>query len=115
MERNCSRLLPGMILSRRYKIEKLIKSDESYSTYSALDGSSDMLVSIVEYFPVDFVSRITGSKEIIVCDDKKSQFDEGFNEFFARAKKLFAESGPVTLYDCIAENNTAYMILDAIE
>ena len=106
-------LVLGLILSERYQIGKVIESDNSSITYLAWDKNSDMKVSIKEFFPKDLVCRKSNSSEITVKEGKKQLFDNGFNEFVVEAKRMYAGNGSVKLYDCIAVNNTAYMILEA--
>lgn len=107
-------LEPGTLLSGRYLIGKVLRKDYVGVVYTAWDKSSNMKVAVREYLPEDCSTRLAGSQDVVpIGDDNKKQFDEGFNEFVAEAKRLFAGGGKLKLFDCIAENGTAYMIMES--
>ena len=108
-----SYLEPGTLLSGRYLIGKVIRKDYVGVVYAAWDQNANMKVAVREYLPEDSSIRLAGSTQVVPSgDEKKKQFDDGFNEFVDEAKRLFAGGGKLRLFDCIAENGTAYMIME---
>ncbi len=106
---------PGTKLSNRYSITKCIASNDERLTYSALDNNSGKRVKIVEYYPYYLPGRDSGSNEIRVDSENRTEFETGLATFVDEAKRLSAEGGNEKLYDCINENGTAYMILEYSE
>ena len=110
---NRSFLSPGSKLSERYIIGKAVSSDSTTVTYNAWDNDTNIRVLIKEFLPLEYVTRDTETNELFAYDENcGSQFDKGFIQFVDEAKKMFNEDGGIRLFDCIAENNTAYMIMD---
>ena len=107
-------LLPGTMLSGRYQIGNLLDYDGTNATYIALDTNADKKVEIKEFFPNDCATRGSDGS-VNPREDHKSVFDEGFQGFVEEAKRLFGNGGAVKVYDCVAENNTAYMIMKHVE
>lgn len=105
-------LAPGTMLSGRYTVGKVISSDGMSVTYAAWDNNSNIKVNIREFFPDGYVTR-SSSSVIPLNEECKTYFEAGFSIFVEEAKQLFGGNGNVKLYDCIAENNTAYMILES--
>ena len=104
-------LVPGTMLSGRYSVGKVLSSDKESITYAAWDNDSNVKVNVREYFPDGYVTR-SSSSVIPINNDCKEHFEAGFSNYVEVAKQLFGGNGSVKLYDCIAENNTAYMILE---
>ena len=108
-----SYLKPGTILSGRYTLGKVVTSDRSSVTYLAWDNAANIKVSIVEYLPKGYAKRASNSSDLIPINiNNTNTFDKGYSEFVAEAKRLFSDNSVVKLYDCISENNTAYMIME---
>lgn len=107
-------LVHGTVLSGRYIIGNTVSSDGISVTYTAWDNNSNIKVNIREFFPDEYVTR-SSSAVIPLNEDCKTCFETGFSNFVEEAKLLFSGNGNVRLYDCIAENNTAYMILETTE
>ena len=106
-------LSPGSELSERYIIGEAVSSDKTTVTYNAWDNDSNIKVLIKEFLPLEYVTRDTKTNDLYAFDENcGSQFDKGFILFVDEAKKLFNEDGSIRLFDCIAENNTAYMIME---
>ena len=103
----------GIMLADRYKIGNITKHDNENTTYIAWDNVLECKVNITEYLPVQHVARNPENNELTATSDESSAvFDKGFIQFVNKAKQLYKEGGSVMVYDCIAENNTAYMILE---
>ena len=107
-------LAHGTVLSGRYTIGNILSSDGISVTYAAWDNNSDIRVNVREFFPEGYVTR-SSSAVIPLNEECKAHFEAGFSNFVEEAKQLFSGNGDVRLYDCIAENNTAYMILESME
>ena len=105
-------LSPGTELANRYIVGKEIKTVENGVSYVAFDNSTFSKVSIVEYLPREIVLRPAGTASITVSDGDRAIFDDGLKAFIDKAKKIYKDGGPVKLFDCIAENGTAYMIVE---
>ena len=103
----------GTMLAERYKIGNITRHDNENTTYIAWDNVLECKVNITEYLPVQHVARNPENNELTATSDSSSAvFDKGFIQFVNKAKQLYKEGGSVMVYDCIAENNTAYMILE---
>lgn len=108
-------LVPGTVLSGRYKIGNLIESDETCAKYLAFDTTSQAKVEIKEYLPKSCAIRDEQSHNVLPNPEKESQFNSGFQAFVDDAKRLFADASSVKIFDCIAENSTAYMIMEHVD
>ena len=110
---------PGTILSERYIIGKVIGYGGFGVTYIGWDKKLEMKVAIKEYLPSEFSTRIPGRTNVSIFSGvKKEQYISGLNKFVDEAKRLSKfqqEDGIVTIYDCIAENDTAYIIMEYLE
>lgn len=103
----------GSMLADRYKIGNITRHDNENTTYLAWDNVLECKVNITEYLPVQHVQRNPENNELTAINDSSSAvFDKGFIQFVNKAKQLYKEGGSVMVYDCIAENNTAYMIVE---
>ena len=113
-ENNPLLLAPGTVLSGRYTLGEACDMDQSSVTYSAVDNTSNIEVLIKEYLPYELASRVPGYCDIAPYDENSAAlFEQGFQAFVAEAKRLFNEGSEPKLFDCIAENGTAYMIFEA--
>ena len=110
---------PGTILAERYIIGKVIGYGGFGVTYIGWDAKLEQRVAIKEYMPSEFSTRMPGQSKISVFNGAKSeQFASGLNKFVDEAKKLSKfqkEDGIVRIFDCIAENETAYIIMEYLE
>ena len=110
---------PGTILAERYIIGKVIGYGGFGVTYVGWDGKLEQKVAIKEYLPSEFSTRMPGQSTITVFNGNKSeQFLSGLNKFVDEAKRLSKfqkEEGIVRIFDCIAENDTAYIIMEYLE
>ena len=110
---------PGTVLADRYTIGKVIGYGGFGVTYIGWDAKLEQKVAIKEYLPSEFSTRMPGqSKVSIFSGIRNEQFSAGLNRFVDEAKRLSKfqkEDGIVTIYDCIAENDTAYIIMEYLE
>lgn len=68
--------------------------------------------------PSEFATRISSQTKLtIYAGEKTEQFGQGMTRFVEEARKLakFKESEIVNVYDCIMENETAYIIMELLE
>ena len=110
---------PGTVLADRYTIGKVIGYGGFGVTYIGWDAKLEQKVAIKEYLPSEFSTRIPGQSKVSIFSGFKSeQFISGLNKFVDEAKRLSKfqqEDGIVTIFDCIAENDTAYIIMEYLE
>jgi serine/threonine protein kinase len=110
---------PGTILADRYTIGKVIGYGGFGVTYIGWDSKLEHKVAIKEYLPSEFSTRMPGQSRVSIFSGvKNEQFTSGLNKFVDEAKKLSKfqqEDGIVTIFDCIAENDTAYIIMEYLE
>ena len=110
---------PGTILADRYIVGKVIGYGGFGVTYIAWDKKLELKVAIKEYLPSEFSTRMPGQSTISIFSGvKNEQFTAGLNRFVDEAKKLSKfqkEEGIVKIFDCIAENDTAYIIMEYLE
>ena len=116
---NTLHIEPGSILNNRYIIGKVLGYGGFGVTYIAWDSLLEQKVAIKEFLPSEFATRMLGRMEItIFSGDKEKQFMEGLVKFVEEAKKLAKFNnvpGIIKIFDCIEENNTAYIIMELLE
>ena len=110
---------PGAVVAGRYTIGKSLGYGGFGVTYIGWDSNLERRVAVKEYLPSDFSTRMPGRTEISVFNGvKKDQFDVGLKKFLEEAKKLSKfqnEDGIVKIFDCLEENETAYIIMEFLE
>ena len=110
---------PGTKLADRYTIGRVLGFGGFGVTYIGWDATFEHKVAIKEYLPSEFSTRMPGKTSVTIFSGvKKNQFVDGLNKFVDEAKKLSKfqkEEGIVKIFDCIAENETAYIIMEYLE
>ena len=110
---------PGTILAGRYIIGNVVGFGGFGVTYAAWDGRLEHKVAIKEYLPSEFSTRMPGQNAVTVFNGEKSeQYRDGLNKFVDEARRLAKfqnEDGIVKVFDCISENDTAYLIMEYLE
>ena len=110
---------PGTVLADRYLIGRVIGYGGFGVTYVAWDRKLEQKVAVKEYLPSEFSTRMPGQTRISVFGGEKSeQFRDGMNKFLDEARRLAKfqnEDGIVKVYDCISENETAYIVMEYLE
>ncbi|MBE5934399.1 MAG: PASTA domain-containing protein [Lachnospiraceae bacterium] len=119
MPENTLHIEPGAILNNRYIVGKVLGYGGFGVTYIAWDTLLEQKVAIKEFLPSEYATRMLGRMEItIFSGDKQRQFMEGLVKFVAEAKKIAKFNnvpGIVKIFDCIEENNTAYIIMEYLD
>ena len=83
------------------------------------DAEKNRKVVVKEYLPSDFSTRSEGEKQVtIYSGDAQEQFEQGLTNFLNEANRiqhLGEPDGIACIYDCIAENDTGYVISEYLE
>jgi|GEM_PF-1810409 len=115
-------LPPGTLVGGRYIIGKRADYDRcGYSiNYAALDTQTGSRVSVVEFYPREFVARNQATGALTVSrQDLIGKLEVGKKSFIMEAMKLkkLHETNPriLRIYDSFPERNTAYMITEFLE
>ena len=84
-----------------------------------MDAEHNRKVFVKEYLPSDFSTRAEGETEVtIYSGDALEQFEQGLTTFLNEANRiqhLNAVEGIAKVYDCVAENDTGYVISEYVE
>ena len=112
-------LMPGSIIGKRYVVGKVLGFGGFGVTYIGFDSLLEKKVAIKEYLPSEFATRVPSQTKVsIYAGEKTEQFGQGMARFVEEARKLakFNETSEiVNVYDCILENETAYIIMELLE
>lgn len=112
-------LKPGTVIGGKYIVGKVLKYRGYIVKYIGMDGENQQRVIIGEYLPSDFSTRSEGEKEVtIYSGDALEQFQQGLITFLNegnRMQQLGEVPGIARVYDCIAENETGYVISEYLE
>lgn len=112
-------LAPGTVVGERYIVGRAMSYEGDTVVYLGMDAERKRKVIIKEYLPVDFSTRWQGEKEItIYSGDALGQFEQGLTVFLNEAnriRQLHDVPGIVRIYDCVAENDTGYVISEYLE
>lgn len=112
-------LTPGTVIGGKYIVGKALKYGGYTVKYIGLDAEHDRRVMIGEYLPSDFSTRSQGESMVtIYSGDALDQFQQGLVTFLNegnRIQQLGDMPGIARVYDCIAENDTGYVISEYLE
>ena len=112
-------MAPGVVLSGRYTVGKVIGYGGFGVTYIGWDNTLQQRVAIKEYLPSEFATRAAGQSQVTVFGGNKSrQFEDGLSKFVDEAKRLARfqnEPGIVRVFDSFSENNTAYIAMEYLD
>lgn len=112
-------LSPGTIIGGKYIVGKVLSYQNFTVKYIGMDAEHNRKVMISEYLPSDFSTRSDKESEItIYSGDALEQFNQGLMNFLNEGnviQQFGSLSGIATVYDCIAENSTGYVISEYLE
>ncbi|MCR4599314.1 MAG: protein kinase [Acetatifactor sp.] len=111
-------LKPGTILHDQYIIGTTVDAGGFGIVYRAWDTALARMIAIKEFFPMGYVNRIPGHKEIMVFANKKQEFKKEVQRFLEEAKYLARFSNHpniINVYSFFEENNTAYIAMEFLE
>lgn len=111
-------IAPGTWLGNRYYVGISEEYRGDSIIYSGYDKILQHMVSIKEYFPLEYAVRETGSINVdLYSKEFQVPFEQGLKAFISEAKKLakFRDIDGITrIYDVFQDNNTAYQIVEAV-
>ena len=112
-------LTPGTIVGGKYILGKVVKYGGYTVTYIGMDAEKNQKVMIKEYLPSEFSTRSAGEKEVtIYSGDALELFNQGLTTFLNEANRIQHLENPkgiAKVYDCVAENDTGYVISEYVE
>ena len=119
MDREPQHIIPGSVIKNRYVIGNAIGQGGFGITYLAWDNMLEQKVAVKEYLPGEFATRLNSSLKVTVYGgEKEEQFNDGLNKFYDESKRLakFRDvPGIVQIFDCVRENDTAYIIMEYLQ
>ncbi len=110
---------PGTIIGGRYILGRVLSYGGHTVSYLGMDAQANRKVIVKEYLPSDFSTRSAGEKEVtIYSGDGQIQFERGLTNFLNEANRiqqLQDAEGVARIYDCMAQNDTGYVISEYVE
>lgn len=110
---------PGTIVGGKYIVGKVLGYSGYTVTYLGMDAELNRKIMVKEYLPSDFSTRSEGEKEVtIYSGDALEQFEQGLTTFLNEANRIqHLENIPgiAKVYNCVAENDTGYVISEYLE
>ena len=110
---------PGTVVGGKYIVGRVLNYGGHTVSYLGMDAESSRKVIVKEYLPSDFSTRSEGEKDVtIYSGDGQVQFEQGLTNFLNEANRiqhLQNAPGIARVYDCVAENETGYVISEYVE
>lgn len=110
---------PGTIIGGKYIVGRVLNYGGHTVSYLGMDAEHNRKVIVKEYLPSDFSTRSEGEKEVtIYSGDGQAQFEQGLTNFLNEANRiqhLQDAEGIAKVYDCVAENETGYVVSEYVE
>lgn len=110
---------PGSVVGGKYIVGKVLSYGGYTIAYLGMDAEFNRKVIIKEYLPSDFSTRSDGETTVtIYSGDAQEQFEQGLTNFLNEANRIQSLQDPegiAAVYDCIAENDTGYVITEYLE
>jgi hypothetical protein len=106
-------LRPGTVLADDYRIERTLGAGGFGITYLAEEIALARLVTIKEYFPVDFAARDQLEDVVPRSRESEGDYSWGLERFLAEAQTLakFNHANIVRVYRFFQARNTGYIVL----
>lgn len=111
-------LSPGTVLAGRYLIGYAVGTGGFGIIYKAWDQKLETIVAVKEFYSSRLVSRAEGSKNLIVIQKTREEFEYRKNRFLAEARnmaKFGAHRAIPNVFEFFEENNTAYIVMELLE
>lgn len=112
-------LTPGYDCWRKIYPRKSSKIRRIYGYLYRYGCGENQKVMIKEYLPSEFSTRSAGEKEVtIYSGDALELFNQGLTTFLNEANRIQHLENPkgiAKVYDCVAENDTGYVISEYVE
>ncbi|MFM2423452.1 MAG: hypothetical protein RL291_1982 [Pseudomonadota bacterium] len=111
---NLVALPEGTVLVGDFRIKRVLGAGGFGITYLAEEPSLGRLVTIKEYFPVDFAARVPGKLDAVArAKDCEEDYKWGLDRFIDEAQTLAKFNHPniVRVYRYFRANSTGYMVL----
>lgn len=110
---------PGTVIGGKYIVGRVLNYGGHTVSYLGMDAEHNRKVIVKEYLPSDFSTRSEGEKEVtIYSGDGQVQFEQGLTNFLNEANRiqhLQDAEGIAKVYDCVAENETGYVVSEYVE
>lgn len=111
-------LNPGTVIGGKYIVGRVLSYGGHTVSYLGMDAEANRKVVVKEYLPSDFSTRSEGDMDVtIYSGDAQVQFEKGLTNFLNEASKIQALGSPegiAKVYDCVAENDTGYVISEYV-
>ena len=110
---------PGTVVGGKYIVGRVLNYGGHTVSYLGMDAEKNRKIIVKEYLPSDFSTRSEGEKDVtIYSGDGQEQFEQGLTNFLNEANRiqhLHEVEGIAKVYDCVAENETGYVISEYVE
>lgn len=102
------------VLSDRYTVGRVIKSNPESTVYMGYDNTENIPINIREYFPKDACVR-NPDKTVSMVEGKEFIYNEGLMSFMEINQKLVGQELPslIPTYSVFEDNGTVYSITAA--
>ena len=89
-ESHYHQLQPGVLLNKKYRVEKVLGEGGFGITYLAVDTVLELTVAIKEYYLAGYVTREVGTGNTVMpfSGEKQDIFEEGKRKFIKEARSL---------------------------
>lgn len=111
-------LTPGTVLYNRYVIGTAVGAGGFGIVYKAWDQKLESIVAVKEFFVNRLVTRAPGTKDLIVTQKGKSEFEYRKQRFLAEARtmaKFGSHRSIPNVFEFFEENNTAYIVMELLQ
>ena len=115
---DCTYQLPSRtMIGERYEILDVVGVGGFSIVYKAYDHKLDSVVAVKELFPPSIAYRNPGDNRVIV-NSHRGDYEYLLDRFVLEARtmaKFNSDPNIVNIFDCVTENNTAYIIMELIQ
>ncbi len=111
-------LTPGTVLYNRYIIGTAVGAGGFGIVYKAWDQKLETVVAVKEFFVSRLVTRVPGTKVLMVTKKSKDEFEYRKQRFLAEARtmaKFGSHRSIPNVFEFFEENNTAYIVMELLQ